>query len=100
MSHDEMKHEGSMDMNKGSHMHGGHGHHKPWQSNWKSPTALGIFLVGAGIGFAAFIVGLQSFVALSQELRPVAASQAVSQQELQQMMQQAQSGANAAPFGH
>ena len=81
-----MKHEDKMHM--GPH------HHKLWQSNWKSPVSLGVFFLGLGLGFAALMIGLQSLIALGQELHPAAASDnGMSQQEMQQLMQQQQAPA-------
>jgi len=35
-----------------------HHHHCPWQSNWKSPVALGIFLLTAAVGVAILLYTL------------------------------------------
>ena len=89
-SMEEMKHDDKMHM--GPHGH----HHKPWQSNWKSPVSLGVFFIGLGLGFAALTIGLQSLSALGQELHPAAAdSSGMSQQEMQQLMQQAPASSGA-----
>ena len=93
------------EMNHGDKMHmGPHGHHhKPWQSNWKSPVSLGIFFIGLGLGFAALTIGLQSFIALGAELHPAPADgSGMSQQQLQQLMEQqapSSGGTAGAPAG-
>ena len=73
-------------------------HHKPWQSNWKSPVSLGVFFIGLGLGFAALTIGLQSLIALGAELHPAPAdSSGMSQQEMQQLMQQQAPDSSATP---
>ncbi len=90
----EMKHEDMMHGHNGPHMH--EGHHRLWQNNWKSPVSLGIFILAVAIALFIFPIAIQSFIGISQELHP-AASQGMSQQELQQLMQS--QGSQSAPSG-
>jgi hypothetical protein len=80
----EMKHD---EMHK-PHMHEGH-HHRPWQSSWKSPVSIGIFLLTATLSLAILLYTILNLVGVILEAaHPAAASQGMSQQELQQLMQQ------------
>ena len=79
----EMKHEDMMHAHKGPHMHEGH-HHRPWQNNWKSPVSLGIFLLTASLSLAVLLYTALNLVGVIAEAVHPAASQGMSQQELQQ----------------
>jgi hypothetical protein len=87
----EMKHE---EMHKGPHMHEGH-YHRPWQFSWKSPVSLGIFVLSVSISFAILAYTILSLVGVIIEAVHPAASQGLSQQELQQMMQSQGTGADS-----
>ena len=91
-----MKHDEKM-MGEGHHMHMHEGpmhgpKHMHWQSSWKSPVSLGIFFAGSMFGLFMLMYAISLAGAAIQAMHP-AASQGMSQQELQQMMQQSSSGA-------
>jgi len=84
--HTEMTKDG--EMNHGPHMHGGH--HRPWQSNWKSPVSLGFFLITAALALAIVLYTILNLVGVIEEAaHPAASDSGMSQQEMQQLMQQA-----------
>jgi hypothetical protein len=91
----EMKHE---EMHKGPHMHEGH-HHRPWQFSWKSPVSLAIFVLSVTISFAILAYTVLSLAGVIIEATHPAASQGMSQQELQQMMQSQGTGAPTGTTG-
>lgn len=60
---------------------------KVWQNNWKSPISLGIFLLTASLALAILLYTILNLVGVVEEaMHP--ASQGMSQQEMQQLMQQ------------
>jgi hypothetical protein len=80
----EMNHEEKHGMlSKLNHMNE---HHHPWQSNWKSPVGLGIFLLTASLSLAIFLYTVLNLVgAVLQATHP--ASQGISAQQMQQLQQ-------------
>ena len=85
---EEMKHEDKMHM--------GHHHHKPWQSNWKSPVALGIFLLTGALALAIVLYMLLNIVGVIEAAaHPSPADGGMTQQQLQQLMQQAPASSGA-----
>jgi hypothetical protein len=92
----EMKHEDMGNGHKGPHMHEGH-HHRLWQNNWKSPVSLGIFLLTASLSLAILLYTVLNLVGVIAQVLHPAASQGMTQQELQQLMQS--QGSQSAPSG-
>jgi cytochrome c-type biogenesis protein CcmH/NrfG len=98
VKHAEMKHD---DMNKphmmNKDMHGGPHHHKPWQNNWKSPVSLGIFFLTATLALAVLLYTILNIVGALEQAAHPASSDAMTQQEMQQLEQQAPASAAGAP---
>ena len=59
-----------------------------WQNNWKSPVALGIFLATSMFALVMLFYALNLGAAAVEAMKPQQESQGLSQQQLQQMMQQ------------
>ena len=93
MKHGEHEHAHGMAMEKHGHMHG---HHRPWQSNWKSPVSIGIFALTVTLSLAVLLYTVLNLVGVIIEAsHPAASQQGMSQQELQQLMQSSQGSAGA-----
>lgn len=66
-----------------------HGHHRPWQSNWKSPVSLGIFFLTTALAIAVLLYTILNVAgAVLEAMHPADAGQGMSAQEMQQLEQQ------------
>jgi hypothetical protein len=89
MNHGDKMHEWKMEGHK-------HGHHRPWQSNWKSPVALGTFFLTTALAIAVVLYTILNVVgAVLAAAHP--ADQGMSAQDMQQLEQQIP--AQGAPSG-